>query len=271
MGYGKEAGKVYKTKDYNIFKLMNGNRDFDAHGKKLVRSVERWGIIMPIIVNENMEIVDGQGRLYAAKETGVEVPYIIKPKLNIKTCLEINTQQKGWTYKDYIKSFADQGNNDYKTLLAAAKTYTHIPMRVVWFAISGGMTTEQNTIIRGSFKVFPKQGLTIEDSLTFIDNIAANPNIYRHIPGRKYIFFNSILYALGSGEATKKRLLGCLEAYIQNQSVFLPFNNAEAGIRSLEKAYNYNKKTNEKINLLGFYLNVKRNNLTWFGAPKGEG
>lgn len=65
--------KVYVTDKYSIFRRLSGNRDVkEARVKKIMRSIEKVGYIPnPIIVNENMEVVDGQGRLEAVKRLGL--------------------------------------------------------------------------------------------------------------------------------------------------------------------------------------------------------
>ena len=268
MGRLNKGQEVFTTWDYDMFKIMEGNRDFERHGKKLMESVERWGIISPIIVNENMEVIDGQGRLYAAKEVGVSVPYIIKKDLGIETCIEMNTTQTGWSYKDYIKSYADQGNENYVILRDALEEFPKVPVKAIWFALSGSPKSENSVLKSGLFQVYPTHRNIQLSALSFLEKIAESDIIYNNIPGRKYLFFSSILYALGLEGMSKKRMKKCLETYIQNKAVFIPFTTEESSIRSIEKVYNYHVKGPGKINLTGYYKDVKFKGLTWFGKPK---
>lgn len=58
---------VYRTNNYDQFKRLVGNREVNPKRVKTIKkSVEEIGYIPnPIIVNENMEVIDGQGRLQA--------------------------------------------------------------------------------------------------------------------------------------------------------------------------------------------------------------
>ena len=63
--------KKYVTYDYSLFKFIDCNRNV-SHIKKLKESIESIDLTMhyPIIVNDNMEIVDGQPRFEVCKLIG---------------------------------------------------------------------------------------------------------------------------------------------------------------------------------------------------------
>ena len=69
---------IVKTTDYSIFKKINGNRGIShSHVTKLTAAIARRNLLQlfPIIVNEKMEIVDGQHRLWAAKRLKLPIYY----------------------------------------------------------------------------------------------------------------------------------------------------------------------------------------------------
>ena len=76
----ESSKKIYITKDYSIFKKLTGNRSTELERiTKICDSIREVGYITsPILVNENMEVIDGQGRLEAFKELGIPVEYIIE-------------------------------------------------------------------------------------------------------------------------------------------------------------------------------------------------
>jgi hypothetical protein len=55
---------------------------------------------IPIIVNERMEIVDGQHRFTICKELNLPIHYIAGQNWNISEIRQINSVQKSWTYHD---------------------------------------------------------------------------------------------------------------------------------------------------------------------------
>lgn len=94
----KEISKVCITDNYGMFKRLEGNRDIaDSRCKKIIKSIQTNGYIhSPIIVNENMEVIDGQGRLKALETLGLPVEYIVFPGMSIKECIALNVYQTGW-------------------------------------------------------------------------------------------------------------------------------------------------------------------------------
>ncbi len=113
--------EVKTTKDYKIFKELPGNRKVDTqHVKELIRSLTSRGNLInnfPIVVNENMEIIDGQHRLAALKELGWEVAYRVEEGLTINTVRDINSAQRNWNWRDYAVSYMELGNDNYRRLL----------------------------------------------------------------------------------------------------------------------------------------------------------
>lgn len=61
--------KTYITRDYSVFKYLSGNRDINLHNvNNIVKNVLENGLLPTIvIVNENMEVIDGQHRIEAFK------------------------------------------------------------------------------------------------------------------------------------------------------------------------------------------------------------
>jgi len=110
-----EVNKVYKTNDLSIFKNINGNRIANPqHIKRLTTSIKVNGILCnPILVNEKMEVIDGQHRLYACKEAKSDIYFIILNGYNLKDVHTLNLNQKNWTKKDFMEGYADMGIESY--------------------------------------------------------------------------------------------------------------------------------------------------------------
>ena len=111
----QEINKVYKTNDLSIFKSIDGNRVPNLqHIKRLANSIKVYGMkCNPILVNENLQVVDGQHRLEAAKETKSFVYYIIIPGYTLREVHTLNLNQKNWVKKDYMQGYADMGIESY--------------------------------------------------------------------------------------------------------------------------------------------------------------
>lgn len=111
---------LHRTTDYGKFKILLGNRQLDKqHVKQLVKRMKENDLsqYFPILVNEKMEIIDGQHRVRALEELGYPVYYEIKEGLTIDSVISFNSSNKNWNWKDYAQSFADRGNKNYEMFL----------------------------------------------------------------------------------------------------------------------------------------------------------
>ena len=138
--------KIYRTTNYSMFKKLIGNRDIDQRHKiELIKSIKENGYVMnPILVNERMEVVDGQHRLAALEELGLPVYYYIVPGLTAKECGDLNRGQKNWKSIDYINKNAALGNINYRLLKNLFDAYPLLRMRdiigLAWTPVAFGTT-----------------------------------------------------------------------------------------------------------------------------------
>lgn len=113
------AYTVNITDEYDNFELMDANRSIDSrHVKTLKDSMKEHGVLVnPILVNSDMQVVDGQNRLEACRQLGEPIYYLIVGDYGIKEVQALNLNQKNWNQQDYAESFAEMGYEHYKNLL----------------------------------------------------------------------------------------------------------------------------------------------------------
>ena len=72
--------KIFTSSDYSIFKLSTL---IDQHYKKVLKSIKEndYTKYQPILVNNKMEIVDGQNRFLACKELGIPFHFIVSDEI----------------------------------------------------------------------------------------------------------------------------------------------------------------------------------------------
>lgn len=114
----QEVNKVYKTNDLSIFNQIEGNRPPNPqHIRRLSQSIKDNGLLCnPILVNEKMEVIDGQHRLLAAKDAKSEIYYVILKGYDLKEVHALNLNQKNWASKDFMHGYAKMGIESYVKL-----------------------------------------------------------------------------------------------------------------------------------------------------------
>jgi hypothetical protein len=114
----EQVNVVFKTANLDQFTNISGNRvPNPAHIKRLVESINKYGVLCnPILVNEKMQVIDGQHRLMACRETQSEVYYIILPGYNLDEVHTLNLNQKNWSKKDFMFGYANMGIQSYMNL-----------------------------------------------------------------------------------------------------------------------------------------------------------
>ena len=106
--------EVYVTSDYDQFKYLKGNRSINPLNiNKLKQSIGVRQLATPIIVNENMQIIDGQHRFNVCKSEKLPVYFIKLNGYGREECELLNTTGQNWTLNDYLSGFVSMGYENY--------------------------------------------------------------------------------------------------------------------------------------------------------------
>ena len=118
---------IGSTKDYEMFKIIDANRSIkQSNVEKLMKSfklTKGMSKSKPIIVDNKMNVIDGQHRLAACKQLGIPVHYIVSDDTfdNIPI---YNANQEKWGMEDYANYYSKKGNKSYTNILIV-KDRTH--------------------------------------------------------------------------------------------------------------------------------------------------
>lgn len=150
---------IKKTRDYSLFKYVDGNRDIRKPNlKKLVESIQKDNqlCLHPIIVNEHLQIIDGQHRLEAAKALNVDIYYLQSSTVTHQHIIDANVNQKSFETGDYIKFFCVRGNPVYLQLHDML-TQTGLKPKALLTLVLGAVSTNILMFLKtGKFK-FPEK------------------------------------------------------------------------------------------------------------------
>ena len=111
-----------------------------------------------IIVDRDMNVIDGQHRLEACKRLSLPIYYMISTSDPQKTIIQLNAQQVGWKMNDYIQSWAGTGVKCYQDLIAFEQLH-HLGITnslLVLFDSSVDTADIKNIKIGKKFKINPK-------------------------------------------------------------------------------------------------------------------
>lgn len=239
------AYEVYTTRDYSIFKRLIGNRDIpESRISKIVASIQEIGWVHnPIIVNEKMEVIDGQGRLTALQRLKMPVEYIIAPGAGNKECIHMNMDMVNWKLPDFIKSYAELGNENYQRLLSLMEKYANGNLDIISTAVYRVSKSKHRDIKQGILQLTEEQYKAAIPRLEFIKPLLERLD-EKKLPGSIVTLMQTAIYYFDYEEVDKERLSYSIEKYIYNAAPWVLNTDCE---REVENAYNYGMKLEKKI------------------------
>lgn len=156
---------IKKTSDYTIFNSVKFNRDKNKrHIESLKKMLLKENLLHlhPILVNEKMEVVDGQHRLEAAKDLGLEVFYI-QDRISYEHILNSNLFQKKMSLGDVIKFYSLKDElPDYIELHQFLEELDMSPKALMGLFFGTTTASMIEFIKSGKFKM-PKDSQSIKD------------------------------------------------------------------------------------------------------------
>lgn len=242
-----------KTSDYTIFKKNLCNREIDPSNlKKITASIKMNNMLelKPIIVNEGMEIIDGQHRLEAARNLGLEIYYIVQEKSQDHDMILLNSAQKNWTIADYVHYYATRGKSAYKLVMDICRDLQQdtklilmlmgVNPKKIGDKIKSGTLTIDNLEPRES----------VEEKLKFIENIIAfikektleNPSYLNALS-----FKRALCHMITNPDFSRDIFTAKLKAWVIKVK---PCTSIISYVQMLSDIYNY--RSSDKIDFVGF-------------------
>lgn len=112
--------EIKVTTQYEIFKSAKGNRALsESHLNLMIESLKRGNFLAlhPLIVSPDMDLIDGQHRLAAAKALNLPVYYGIVEGSAAEIMALLNENQKRWGVDDWVNHHAQLGLLPYIKLI----------------------------------------------------------------------------------------------------------------------------------------------------------
>ena len=232
---------VQTTKDYSLFKTLIGNRDVnEIHLKRLKESIKANYLTTIIIVNENLEIIDGQHRFLICKELNLPVNYIICNNYGISEIQILNANMKNWSLSDFVNGYCDLGYKDYQIFRHFVNEY-NLPLKAAVLILSGEHLSGKNCSFKqGEFKV-----KNLEESKKIVDKLFSIKPYYNTKDGYlRRVFIETIISLLKNDNFDFNEFIFKLK---QQPTKLVHCVNSTQYKALIEEIYNY-RRTN-KVNL----------------------
>lgn len=231
--------EIKVTNKYELFKRLEGNRAIDdRRTERIKRSILKVGYITsPILVNENMEIIDGQGRFEALKQLQLPIEYIVQEGVGIKECVAMNVHQTNWKQIDYINSYADRGVQSYIYIRDLMQRFNINNTSVVAVATLGIGHFRTDHIRSGELEITQEEYEKAIKKLEFFKEILEG---YSDIT-RILLFYKGLLYCAEIDGIDLNRLKEKAIETLETGKL-PPMPTVEEVVQFIETIYNRNSK-----------------------------
>lgn len=243
----EKAYDVYVTTDYSIFKRLVGNRDIPENRiNKIAGSILNIGWIKnPIVVNEKMEVIDGQGRLTALQRLGLPVEYIIAEGTGSQECIYMNMNMVNWSQPDFVKSYAEQGNKNYQKLLSLMQRYVNGNLNIICTALYRTSKAKHKEIKQGSIIITDEQYFAAEERLKYVQPLMDKLDSSR-LPGSITTLMQTLIYYYDYTEVNRVRLKKKVEKYIYTANPWVTNLDCE---KEVDEVYNKHVLLEDKCSI----------------------
>lgn len=235
------VAQVVQTKDYQQFNKAAGNRDvIQLHVERLKTSMEQEYLMSPIIVNEKMEIIDGQHRFEAARQLELPIRFIKVRGYALSQMQQMNALSKRWSMVDHIKAHADLGNINYINILKFIERNEGVSSNALLRIAVGVDGTVQHSIKNGTL-VFGAEQIVFSHKI--VDTLERISQYYERA------YHKSFIAAIK--KLMKKADIFDMDVFIDrlkvNRGMIYDCANVNQALQMIEDIYN--KRSRNKISL----------------------
>lgn len=230
------------TTDYKQFKDLSYNREVDkAHVKRLVKSIREKNLLHlnPIIVSKDMEVIDGQHRLEAAKELKLPIHYIMSEDAFDGTEIQqLNSVSKNWSNADYLAYWTVRKAPGFNVLSKFVNQNPAIPFTSAMQLLSSSFDRDTAAFKNGHVDV---------SNLNYAEEIAEQLKDYRN-RGYEIVYNSKFITALHkANEAEGYEHSKMMRKLDMQPRSLVKCVNVKQTIMMLEEIYNYKEQTKTRF------------------------
>lgn len=235
--------KVHQSTDYDKFSLIATNREISrGHVEALKRAFTEAGnltAIQPILVNERMQIVDGQHRFTACMELGETIHYTEVKGLGIHEARSMNILHRNWLIDDYAKSYAESGDPNYQRYIDLKEDYGFGHTATMLYIVGAERKKQFAEFRRGEFTCTDDD---IKLARVRLSRLADMEGLVDHY--KRGYFIRALLKVMNAEGYDHKRMLKKLEAHPE---LVRQYGSTVDYVRMLEEIYNYKNAESNRV------------------------
>lgn len=236
----KVIGKIYETKNYDMFKYRDDNRDVKDEKGKLIRphhvehlmeTISKIGQRQPISVDSENYVIDGQHRIEACRQLNIPITYIIdNRKTSTNDLIEIQIKEE-WTLKERAISFSIDDDN-YQWYNIFAKKYPEFSHTLKVQMLTN--TPDRNQKLEDDFRVGKFKVKSYNKAIETAEMVRKFAVYY---PGyKKRGFVSAILHIKEHKDFDLGRMLRKMPILCKQ---LMDFSKTKEYIQTLEDMYNW--------------------------------
>jgi hypothetical protein len=223
--------QIQSTKKYDDFKYIVSNREVSrAHVNRLIKAISKNNLLHlnPVIVNPDMEVIDGQHRIAAAEQLGVDVYYQMDTAVTKKDLSDLNSVKKNWSTMDYINYWSVEKAAGFDQLSRFLSVYPNLPPSTAMMLLSSDGSRDVQSLKDGVVDVS-----NLENATAIAEIIKKFRNIIDFAYDRNFILAINNVVKTGRYEqdVMDKRLVGQSRSLVKCATV-------KQYIELLEEIYN---------------------------------
>lgn len=232
--------QVFETNDLAQFKKLKGNRSInESQVDGIVNSITEIGYQpVPILVNEKLEIIDGQHRVEAAKKLGLPIYFVIKPGAGAREVMQMNLRRGNWTVYDFIGFYRENGNHNYVRLCDYDLKFEDVGIIDIAMCLSDAKSRNiQRPLREGRYQIIESDETLgclefVNDCIKPLSKIQGG--VQQYVPVLVGLYKMDLI--------DEGRMKTSIEQYSETMSSAY---NANDALTELQNVYNYYRRHNE--------------------------
>ena len=240
--YDRPDGEVWKTNKYEMFSYIEGNRPVrPAHLKNIRDSIAINQLPVPIVVDLDYRICDGQHRFEACKSLNKPIYYIKVPDMTLEDIQRLNADTKTWSPDDFLDSFCALAYPEYIKYREFKDKYGfgHQECQLL---LGGWKRTNKNKNVGQNFKAGNFKIINYGEAVSAADKIVKVKKYFKYYKQRCFVL--AMLRCFKKPEYEHNRFIKKLSA---QSAKMLKQADTDGYLVNIEDIYNFN--SSDKVNL----------------------